>query len=373
MEKALEEVGFSKNESKVYLTLLNLGPSQAGAIAEKSKVYRTNVYESLQRLIEKGLVSYIFKGHQKIFQAEDPTKIMNILKEKEESFRKILPQLTLNNKLAKNKEKVTIYEGINGVKAILWDVLKDKEETNSFNEVLAFGIAKDSFWKMRTFANQYHKKRIELKLPQKHLYDENAKRRIAFLNKMSYTEAAYIPNTVNSPAVTQIYGDKVAFFIWSDPILSILIESKRMAEMYRRYFYILYSISVRENPDKVLREGEELKQKLNNAEETLNKFMNSTEEGFLLFDSNLNLVEVNNAALTRIKLPRGDLIGKNILEISPDVKESGRYETYLKVLKTGEVFIVKDVKPHEKFGGPNVEIKAVRIGNGLGIVYRDLW
>ena len=83
MEKKLEEAGLSKNEAKVYLTLLSMGSSTAGIIAEKSRVYRTNVYEALNRLIEKGLVSYIFKGHQKLFQAEDPNKILNILKEKE--------------------------------------------------------------------------------------------------------------------------------------------------------------------------------------------------------------------------------------------------------------------------------------------------
>ena len=41
MEDILESAGLSKNESKVYLTLLRLGSSPAGIIAEKSRVYRT--------------------------------------------------------------------------------------------------------------------------------------------------------------------------------------------------------------------------------------------------------------------------------------------------------------------------------------------
>jgi hypothetical protein len=36
--------------------------------------------------------------------------------------------------------------------------------------------------------------------------------------------------------------------------MSILIESRRMAEMYRKYFYILYSVAIKENPDKVLKD-----------------------------------------------------------------------------------------------------------------------
>ena len=83
-------------------------------------------------------------------------------------------------------------------------------------------------------------------IQQKHIYDQNAKVRIDYLNQMPYTEAVYIPNNVNSPATTTIYGDKVAFFIWSDPILSILIESRRMAEMYKNYFNLLHSLAVKE-------------------------------------------------------------------------------------------------------------------------------
>ena len=251
MEDILESAGLSKNESKVYLTLLRLGSSPAGIIAEKSRVYRTNTYEALNRLIEKGLVSYIYKGHQKLFNAEDPGKILDFLKEKEESFKKALPELKLNHNLAKNKDKVSIYEGENGIKAIMDDILKQKVETNSFSEVLTFGVPKDMVLRVKPFIKQYHKKRIELKLHQKHLYDENAQRRLAYLNKLPYTEAAYLPNTINSPATTVIYGERVGFFIWSNPILCILIESKRMAEMYKKYFDILYSLSVKEESKKI--------------------------------------------------------------------------------------------------------------------------
>ncbi len=251
-EIILEGAGLSKNEAKVYVTLLGLGSSSAGTIAEKSRVYRTNAYEALNRLIEKGLVSYIYKGHQKFFNAEEPTKLLNMLKEKEEALNKVIPELKLSLNMAKNKDKVSMYEGINGVKTIMYNILKEKEEENSFDEVISFGIPKDTAVRMRTFIDQYHKRRISLKLTQKHIYDENAEDRIIYLNKLPYTHASYLPNSINSPATTVIYGNKVAFYIWSDPVLSILIESKRMAEMYRKYFYILHSISLKDSIPQVI-------------------------------------------------------------------------------------------------------------------------
>ena len=61
LPQLLTSLGLSKNEAKVYLALLDLGSATAGKIAEKSKVHRTNVYDALERLIEKGVVTYIFK------------------------------------------------------------------------------------------------------------------------------------------------------------------------------------------------------------------------------------------------------------------------------------------------------------------------
>ena len=238
VEKALIDLGLSSNESKVYLTLLKLGSTSAGEIAKKSKVYRTNAYEALNRLLEKGLVSFVYQGHQKFYEAEHPEKIMEHLNSKLHKFQEILPQLLADLQAVKAKDKAHLYEGILGVKAITDDILRTKEE------VVTFGVPRNISEIMKNFVSQYHKKRIDLKIVQKHIYDEDAKERIKFLNELKYTEAKYLPGAINSPATTTIYGDKIAFYIWSDPVLAVLIESKRMAESYRKYFEILWKIAI---------------------------------------------------------------------------------------------------------------------------------
>lgn len=59
IEKALGDVGLSKNEVKVYVALSKIGQATANKIVGNSKVHRTNVYDTLDRLVEKGLVSYL--------------------------------------------------------------------------------------------------------------------------------------------------------------------------------------------------------------------------------------------------------------------------------------------------------------------------
>ncbi len=83
-ETILTEIGLSANESKLYLALLEAGISTAGEIAKKSHVHRTNTYDSLQRLVEKGLVNYIERDQTKYYEAAPPKDILRYVKEKEE-------------------------------------------------------------------------------------------------------------------------------------------------------------------------------------------------------------------------------------------------------------------------------------------------
>ena len=65
----LKEAGLTDNESKVYLALIDLGPSLAGQIARKTGMHRRTVYDTIEMLIEKGLIGYIQKNNRKLFYA----------------------------------------------------------------------------------------------------------------------------------------------------------------------------------------------------------------------------------------------------------------------------------------------------------------
>ena len=67
-EHMLHELGLSPNEAKVYETLLKIDEASVQEISDKSKVHRRNVYDSLSKLQEKGLVSEIFIRNEKNFK-----------------------------------------------------------------------------------------------------------------------------------------------------------------------------------------------------------------------------------------------------------------------------------------------------------------
>jgi sugar-specific transcriptional regulator TrmB len=79
LEKDLESFGLTTGEAKAYLALMTLGPSTVGPIAKKSSISYSKIYEVLQRLIEKGLVSSTTKEKTRHYQAVPPSRIIEFL------------------------------------------------------------------------------------------------------------------------------------------------------------------------------------------------------------------------------------------------------------------------------------------------------
>jgi len=236
-EEFLSDIGFSKSESKVYFALLKNGLSTASEISSATSIHRTNIYDCLERLIEKGLVNYIYKDGKKYYNGSDPNKIKDILKEREQKFYEILPKLMTFKKSSKNEEIVEIHRGMKAVRMNLYNFLRKK------NPILVYGIPKIALHLMEDFILIYHKKRIKRKTIMKHIYDEDATKRIKQLNKMPYTYAKYLPNMKNSPVSTNICGDEILFILWSEIPYIIKIKSKEITGLYKNYFELLWKIS----------------------------------------------------------------------------------------------------------------------------------
>jgi HD-GYP domain-containing protein (c-di-GMP phosphodiesterase class II) len=94
--------------------------------------------------------------------------------------------------------------------------------------------------------------------------------------------------------------------------------------------------------------------------------MDSSIEGFLLFDEDLNCVSINSAVERLFRVSEKDVVGKNILEVVPCIDDTVAKSEYLNVMFDGGPSIA-----HSEFGGLRLSIKAFKVGNGLGIILGD--
>ena len=237
-EQTLLELGFSQNEAKVYLALLDNGLSTTTEISKKTKLYRTNIYDALDRLMKKGLVSYIIKENKKHFNVTDPKNLLVLLKEKELNLQKVLPEFELAKQLSKSGSNAYIFEGVKAFQKVLNEFLKYDEP------ILVYGIPKNAPELMKTFIPHFHKKRLSKKIPMKHIYNHNAQERIKYLNKMPLTEAKYLPSQYDSKVSTNICGDEVVLALWTEPVFVIQIINRQIANAYKNYFHLLWQDSI---------------------------------------------------------------------------------------------------------------------------------
>lgn len=235
MDKSiLQEVGLSNTESKVYLALLSLGSALAGEITKKSEVNRTNVYDALERLIEKGLVTHIISSNRKVFEPVNPERLREILKEKEGKLDSIMKELVNSYESNKNEEEATIFKGKKGIISIFENVLKERKT------VCVYGAERRFTTMFPAYQKIWHKERKKLGIKVSIIWNEKFRRKREDFPLLS---RKYLPKQYDFPSTVLIYGDCVATIVWGDWPIGFLIKSKEVAKSNQNFFNILWKVA----------------------------------------------------------------------------------------------------------------------------------
>lgn len=229
----LKELGLSDGETGVYLALLSSGESKVNRIKMETKMHRTTIYDFLDKLIKKGLVSYVVKNNVKFYSAAHPSKLEELIREKKEHLEEIIPSLVKLSELEKKHVKVEIYEGIEGFKTLLNKVLKES------NELLSFGIDETKFEeRFPHIIKNYFKKEQRIGHRERLIAQKGTK----FVYKYPHMRYRYIDKSFFNPTPTMIFGRNIGFLIW-DPLTVILIKNKDLSDAYGKHFELLWKIA----------------------------------------------------------------------------------------------------------------------------------
>ena len=120
----LEQIGLNKNEAIIYESLLALGESSLGVVANTVNVHRRNTLDSLKSLARRGLVFEIHDTPRVLYQAVEPNKLLELTQEKTKALERILPSLRKTYQQKKSANKVFVYRGVEGFKNNLRDILR---------------------------------------------------------------------------------------------------------------------------------------------------------------------------------------------------------------------------------------------------------
>ncbi|MCB9358590.1 TrmB family transcriptional regulator [Candidatus Woesearchaeota archaeon] len=93
IEDFCNEIELSQYEKQTYVTLLQIGTAKARDISKKSKVSYGRIYEILEKLESKGLISVI-PSEPKTFEAIEPKNALkNFLRRKEEKLQTLKQEI----------------------------------------------------------------------------------------------------------------------------------------------------------------------------------------------------------------------------------------------------------------------------------------
>ena len=226
-KEGLKKAGLTGNETKVYYELLQKGSLSANDISKGIGMDRTLVYTVLNHLIEKGLANYVIKDKKKFFDVSDTRNLLNPLKEKEAYILNLIKDLGKVKKVSESKHDINVYEGKEGIRTLIREVLKSK----SYSAFGATGRAFDALYEMPRLVKEVPKK-VFARVITSPKYKKHA------MTKISFIQFRFLD--IKSDATTSIFGDNVAIHILTQKPVIIVIKSKEIAESYQSHFEVLW-------------------------------------------------------------------------------------------------------------------------------------
>ncbi len=238
----LRKFGLNEKEIKIYLFLLENGPSPVRVIAKLTNINRGTTYDILKSLMSNDLISYYHKQTHQYFAVEDPEKLVKVLERKKVELNQVGDQLTniipelksLYNKVGE-KPVVKFYEGYKGVKFVLQDVL-EKIDRLKDKEYYAFSSADIKNYLYKAFPD-YNEQRIKKKIRVKTIS-------LGAGGSLTGLDARkWLSQTHGSPSYVIIYGERVAMFSTTSnkqPI-ALIMEDKALAATQKMIFEFIWS------------------------------------------------------------------------------------------------------------------------------------
>lgn len=234
----LKELGLSDGQVAVYSAVLELGICSLNKIHEKTGIERRNIYDILNKLIEKGLIAYTVERGKRTYQCTHPNILLEEIKKKEKSLQELemkVPQIKSLFDLSKPEIRAEVFRGNEAIKALLDEALEYKESYwiggNSGVESTPL-----KNWFKHWMARRVEKKHVMYDLVDYGTFLEGLKPKDIKTHKKNHYKYCALPKELRSPMVIFIFGNKVAQALWSKQSFAFVLESEEIKESFMKYF-----------------------------------------------------------------------------------------------------------------------------------------
>ena len=244
----LQEIGLTFAEQRVYLALLEKGNATRGDIVKLSGVTGSKVYELLDKLQGKGLVSIYMQNKVKHFKVTNPLQLVRYVEHKKEKMerlekqtKQLIPGLLQLYNSSLEEQEVELVSGLQGLEVLFREQIEmlGKGETC----YVIGGTRGSNEQAVQAFFEKIHLLREQKKIKTKMLFNVRQREetlRLYSSQKYPHTTTRFITHT--SPVAINIFKDRTIIIIFGSKISAIAIKSADVAQSFKEYFMLVWGM-----------------------------------------------------------------------------------------------------------------------------------
>ncbi|MEK9165698.1 MAG: helix-turn-helix domain-containing protein [Patescibacteria group bacterium] len=246
--KILNQLGLSKNEADVYQALLELGEAGVGEISKTAKVHRRNVYDVLNRLLEKGFVFIVLSKKENRYQAVNPNKLSEFIDEQKNALNSIMPDLQKIQQEKTKTEEIMIYRGPAGWKRYIRDVIRIGQDV--------YTIGAKAAWtdeRLKNTVELYNRESADKKIKMHILYCHGTD--LEKIKQFNPHEFRFLPANYSTDSSVDIFGDYTVIVSnakmgkISDDALFTVIINPQISDAFKVWFKLMWKLCAGKNYD----------------------------------------------------------------------------------------------------------------------------
>lgn len=250
IEPLFTQLGFSANETRLYLLLAEMGKSTAQLLAKRAKVPRTTTYSVLQSLIDKGLVSEEQKQGTTFFIANQPASLLRLvqreqesLKQKERAAKELIEQVKpfFRSKFF-SLPRIQFFEGSSAVENMLFDYTEEWRQGIMREDNIWWGYQDHTFvesyrpWLEHYWSLKTEREQVRLLSNQARVEDE-------LRGKIVGREIRAVPPEFDFSSSIWVCGDYIVLLVSRhDPHYAFQLRDAVFSSNLRLIFRLLWEL-----------------------------------------------------------------------------------------------------------------------------------
>ena len=250
LKQKLNLLGLTDNQAEIYLLLLKQGLTSLLELSRRTSINRTTIYRVIEDLKTLNLAEEVIDSRGTKVKAVPPENLNLLVTQKETELNDLksnIQDLISNLSAIKDQPspfpQVVYFRGVNGLKQLLWNVLKTKGES------VGYGFADWNQSVGREFAEKLRQERVKRKIYDREIQNTDQAGPMSdwtsVKNYGQVYQARFLPRKViDIKHDTYVYNDVFTFYNFiKGELFGIEIHNAEIAKTQKQIFEVLWQMA----------------------------------------------------------------------------------------------------------------------------------